>query len=233
MASLTASVDMRRRLQEGEGQPGEARAEGYRLRDIDAAPQPTARDQRHARQRGRHTGDALRRRDAPIDEVCGDPRGHRIARAMHLDLAPRGAARPGHVDCRHARIRQLPGDGGGDPPAHLLGDHRHADGAADGLDFGEQAAPIVVALGLQRLLHGVEVENERVRLDHRDGAAAFVHAVAMVQLHRPDVRQQQDIRRDGAHAERVRQSRLLYRAALRADAEARGPPAAPPPQVAG
>ena len=56
----------------------------------------------------------------------------------------------------------------------------------------QPAREVGVALGLHRLLQRVEMQDERVGLDHLDRAAAFVHAVGVVQLHRAHVREQRD-----------------------------------------
>jgi len=49
-------------------------------------------------------------------------------------------------------------------------------------------------------LQRVEVQDQTVRFYHLDGAATFVGTVAIVQLHRAQVGQQEDVGGDVAHA---------------------------------
>jgi len=101
---------------------------------------------------------------------------------MVFDLAPRRAPRPRHVDRRHAGISELPGGLGRDTPPDLFGDHRHLELAADRLDALQQAAEPRVAFRLDGLLHGVQVQDQRIGLNQVDGAAAFIDPVPVIEL---------------------------------------------------
>ena len=113
-----------------------------------------------------------------------------------LDLAPARAAGASHIDRPDAGLDQPPGRLGADPIADLLGDHRDADVRAHVLDAFEQPFEVRVAFRLHRLLKGVEVQDQGVGLDHLDRAPTLVYAVPVVQLHRAEVRQQRDVRRN-------------------------------------
>jgi hypothetical protein len=54
----------------------------------------------------------------------------------------------------------------------------HRESARDGLDLREEAGEVAFPSGWIAFLERVEVEHQRVRLDHVHGAAAVVDAVA-------------------------------------------------------
>jgi hypothetical protein len=98
----------------------------------------------------------------PNQECGGQLSLMRGAGTMHLDLRPGGPTGSGDIDHRHTGIDQAPGVGSRDPPADLLDDHRDGVGAADGPDSGEQPAEARIALGLNGLLQGIKMKDQRI-----------------------------------------------------------------------
>ena len=86
------------------------------------------------------------------------------------------------------------------------------------LDLAQQPFPIPVPIRLQRLLQWVEVQDQRIGLDHLDCTPAVIDRVAVVELDGAQVGEEQDIRRDVPHPEGVRGLGLLQARALRAQA---------------
>ena len=63
-----------------------------------------------------------------------------------------------------------------DPAPDLLRDHRNRQCADHRLHLREEPGEVALPFGLDRLLERVQVEDERVGLDHVDDAAAVIDA---------------------------------------------------------
>ena len=112
------------------------------------------------------------------------------------------------------RARRLDGEAA----ARLLDEHRDAGGIDDARDRVDDAAEVAIAVLLDQLLPGVQVDRERVRADRpreRDDA----RRPHRERLHGADVAEQHDLGRDVAHLIRRREIGVLVHRALRADAE--------------
>jgi hypothetical protein len=110
-----------------------------------------------------------------------------------------------------------------DAASDFLGDHRNRNAAAISAIFGERPAKVALALGLDRFLERVQVEDERVGTDHRDRAAAMSRPVTVVELDRAEVGRSRNRRRHVAHLE----ARGLRRIFERLCAASRRPSATP------
>ena len=136
---------------------------------------------------------------------------------MHFHLRPGGAACAGHIQRVDPRLIQPPGCLCRQAPTNLLDDDRHAQPCPQVGDLIGQAAEIPVAFGLERLLQRVEVQHERIGLDHLHRPTACVDPITSVELHRTQVSKQQNTRRITPHLEGLRQVMILNRRPLRPD----------------
>ncbi len=121
---------------------------------------------------------------------------------MHLDLAPRRAAGASHVDSSHTGFDQPARNLAADAPTHLLDNHRAPQPGADLLDLAQQPAPVHVAFRLYGLLQRVQMQDQRIGVNHVDGATALVYGITIVELHGSQVGKQQEIGRHITHAKR-------------------------------
>src|SRR5205823_12823894 len=109
------------------------------------------------------------------------------------------------------------------PRARLLGDERYPDAPSERADRLERATRAGLPLGLDALLEIVEMDGERVRLDHRDDlrdvARAQCHlAVLLHELRDAEVRDDERARGSVSdHRVRRREHRIADRGALAAD----------------
>ena len=155
-------------LQEWPSHADRGRAEGDRTARVKAGPDPSGGHDREPGAGGQP--DARRRRDPPVCEPLGEV--HRalicLLRTAHsLDRSEARSAAASDVDRRNARRGQAASDLGRDPTARLLGDDWQIERGDEALDRAQQAGRGPVALWLDELLEGVQVDDDGIRLDHR------------------------------------------------------------------
>ena len=131
--------------------------------------------------------DSLRSRQPPIGERFGDPPATVAIQTVLLHFAPRRAARAGYINRRHTRLQQHEDDVGRYAPPDFLDDHRNVKGAREARDFAEKAREGSVTFRLQRLLQRVEMQDQGIRLDEVEQAAALLRSNAAIKLHRSEV----------------------------------------------
>ncbi len=107
--------------------------------------------------------------------------------AVIFHFAPRRTTRSGYVNCLNANLRQSPRCTFAEAPADLFGDDWHTDTFAHYLNLRQQVFEVAVAFRLHGLLQCVEMQNQRVSLDHLHGTFALIDAVAVVELHRTEI----------------------------------------------
>ena len=76
-------------------------------------------------------------------------------------------------------------------------------------DLFRQSLEVTIALGLHRFLQHIEMQDQRIGADHLDGAPAMIDGIAVVELHRAEIAEQQNVRRDIAHLETNRRPMAL------------------------
>ena len=199
-----------RGLEEGLREARETRAQGDRLRDVDAAPQAAAADDGDAFD-APELPDRLGRGDPPAGEEL--PRLE-IVRALGLDARPARPSDAGGVEDLDARAGKPPPGGFRDAASNLFGDHRDGKPPNDLGHLREKAGEIALTLGLDGFLKGVQVKDESVGPDHRDRAAAVLDPVAVVELDGAQVREKRNRRSRVAHFKARRLRRIFERFAL-------------------
>src|SRR5258706_15727593 len=115
---------------------------------------------------------------------------------MHFHLTPRGAARTGYINRCDPGPREAAAIFFGKSPTDFLGNHGDAVGGktfTDGFDFCEQSGEVSVAFGLDSLLNGIEVQNQRIGANDFYNPTTLIYAVAIIKLHGSAVRKQQNI----------------------------------------
>ncbi len=137
---------------------------------------------------------------------------------MRLDARPTRAPHPRRVDDPNSLARQGAGRGLGDTAADLLDHHRHAELAHQRADFRQQAGEVALSFGLDRLLEGIQVEDQGVGPDHRHRVPARLDAHAIVELDGAQIGQQDGRGSDLANAEGISFGGIFQCFALRADA---------------
>src|SRR5207237_8680155 len=140
--------------------------------------------------------------------------------AKSLARAERRRTDAAAVDRFHASASQTEGDVSRYPRARLLGDERYPDAPSERADRLERATRAGLPLGLDALLEIVEMDGERVGLDHRDDlrdvARAKCHlAVLLHELRDAEVRDDERARGGVSdHRIRRREHRIADRGAL-------------------
>ena len=130
--------------------------------------------------------------NAPVNEGGCQPALALVLRTVHLNLCPGGAAGPGHINGRYACLGQQGSVNRRETPADLFRNYRYRQSFANCFDLFQQPGKAAISFGLDGFLQGVEVQDERIRLNHLDGPAAFIHPVAIVELDGAQVGEQQD-----------------------------------------
>ena len=180
--------------------PHQRGAEANGLGRIQPVANAARGDERHVRAGLVHIHEAARRGDAPVAEDFAEGLQPALG-AGTLDRRPAGAAGTRHIDRGNAQARQAARDVRRDAAAHLLHDDGHAQASRQLLDGGGNAAPVMVAPGLQHLLQRVEMKDEGIgaQLVHRAAGVFQPHAVD--ELHRAQIAVDRDV---GGNAAQLR-----------------------------
>ena len=155
-----------------------------------------------ARRRSRLVRQAARRSAVGTPQSANSSATRRCSarQAVGLHGHPVGAARAGKVDVGHPDAQQLAHEGRHDPEPGFLDDDGDAAGLAQPRDGLLQAAEIPVPFRLEQLLAGVQVHDERLRLQAlHDGQQG--RDVPVTHLHGADVGEHRDVGGNWLHVE--------------------------------
>lgn len=155
-----------RRLQHARGYPCKVRAETHRLRYVDAGFHAPRRDNCRIRTGAAGLLDGLGGGNTPIHEGIGERGLSGVFDVCGFDCRPAGAACPRHINNGNPRLGETPDERSRQTAADLLDRKRHRSASATATIFSKRARPIPVTFRLHGLLDRIEMDIQRVRVDH-------------------------------------------------------------------
>ncbi|OPZ71553.1 MAG: hypothetical protein BWY83_01102 [bacterium ADurb.Bin478] len=108
-----------------------------------------------------------------------------------FDAAPGGAAAAGHVEIAQAVAQRQTHILRTETGADLLEDDRLMQPAVESSDLFDQTAKVHIALRLHRFLQRIEMQIQRIGLQHFHGHPTLLQAESIVELNRAQVGKQQ------------------------------------------